>query len=129
MKTIHWYEIGVYEGWQVISLPEGAEPVMYQGTINGKLWCVVDTDEPLVPTKIAIIGTGWKIPEGGTYVCSTLTPTGFVWHVFKEVLEIEEYDEVPSGCTECGGECQGHPDYPDGDANTDYGIDIPKDLR
>jgi len=75
----------------MLSLPAGARP-LYVGVdihFTPHLWCLVDSEQPPVSTRVWIFGTGETIAEGGilasawgdAYVGSyTLGP--FLWHVF-----------------------------------------------
>lgn len=91
MQTIYKYElkftddqtIELSKDYQILGVAE------QHGMLN--LWSIVNTDEPKVPVKIRIFGTGHGVREAedeclihlGTVVMSA----GFVWHVFQ----VDEY--------------------------------------
>ncbi len=45
------------------------------------VWAEVETEAPLVNRRLAIVGTGQPLPEGGKHIGSYLDAP-FVWHVY-----------------------------------------------
>ena len=47
-------------------------------------WAAIDTDESTGIRYFQIVGTGHKLPEGGSYIGSTSTHGGnYVWHIYE----------------------------------------------
>lgn len=84
MQTIYKYRINTSES--SVDLPEGAE-ILSVGEQDNRvyLWARVDTDKPLVPRRIYVIGTGFSLDLGTEprYVGTVHMPTGFVWHIYE----------------------------------------------
>lgn len=68
---------------QVVSMPEGAE-IVSAGSQDGTLvvWAICNPARPRVQRKIAVVGTGWPVPETGVFIGTVQMTTGLVWHVF-----------------------------------------------
>jgi len=56
--------------------------VAFQPDKGFVLWADVDTTIPTVERSFCIYGTGWGVPDGGTYR-GTLFQDEFVWHVVE----------------------------------------------
>lgn len=56
------------------------------------LWVEVDPESPKVEVKIAIVGTGGKVPDPSTLYVGTVQLGGFVWH-FYDIEEEPEDDD------------------------------------
>lgn len=84
MRTIHKFTLEV-TGEQTITAPAGCEPLSVQMQ-NGQLqlWCKVDTDQPTLPHKVQIFGTGHDISKATGYYMGTFQSLGgsFVGHVY-----------------------------------------------
>ena len=46
------------------------------------LWAEVPDDGPIEPHAFRVIGTGWDVPDPGTYL-GTVFEGQFVWHVYE----------------------------------------------
>jgi len=69
-------------GWQEVMMPRGAEPIHYTGVNGGHLWAIVDPEAAEEPQRVAVLGTGWPIPDGARHVHTDMTLNGWVWHLF-----------------------------------------------
>ena len=52
------------------------------------IWAEVESDNPVVPVDVWIIGTGHQFPPdeaGPIYIGTVVMPDGFVWHLFVSV--------------------------------------------
>lgn len=94
MKTVHKYPI-TQLGEIEVEMPEGSIPIAFQ--MQGEtptLWCIVDTERPMVKRPMAVVGTGKPLPNSmgpavrgggraarGRHV-GTLQYDVFVWHLF-----------------------------------------------
>ena len=88
MKTMHNYPVKPHTTWQVIHVPDDAEFVCIGDTFQGyRVWFFVTPDNPVVPHRIAVIGTGWPVPDGAKYVHTDIGDDGFVWHLFVPIEE------------------------------------------
>ena len=67
-------------GWQEVEMPRGAEPIHYDS--EGFLWAVVDPEAAVEAQRVGVWGTGWGVPEGARHVHTTISPNGWVWHLF-----------------------------------------------
>jgi len=70
---------------QIIQIPFGAEFLTVQVQHGSPcLWALVDTDAPLVPMKILVVGTGKEVPDNTRYIgtCHLFKGT-LVLHVFE----------------------------------------------
>lgn len=76
-------------------MPEGARLVHIDEQGDGiALWAIVNPLYQSAPTRFAVIGTGWPIPDAATYVGTTVTASGFVWHLLVPATTTEgESDE------------------------------------
>ena len=86
MKTIHWYTVSPASGWQEINVPQGATFLRLGTTAPShglRVWALVDTDEPIRKTKIAVLGTEWEVPSDADFVDSHISDSSeYVWHLF-----------------------------------------------
>lgn len=98
MKTIYKYPLKVTD-FQEIELPEGAEILSVQTQILGSgkrlfvsdrqelcLWAMVDPDNPLVPRRIRIFGTGnpMEYEHELKFIGTCQMHNGaLIWHVFE----------------------------------------------
>lgn len=89
-NVIHKYgPVYPRDGWQEIEMPEDATIVHFaeQPQVKGELfiWALVNPIPSLrVRKKIAVIGTGWDIPEDAIYVQTAMASDATVWHLFEE---------------------------------------------
>lgn len=84
MRTIHKFTLD-QNGKTTIEMPRGARILHCapQGA-EIQLWAQVNTDEPLVPRRFLIIGTGWELPDVPLKYIGTVQISIFVWHIFEE---------------------------------------------
>lgn len=83
MKTIYKYVFTLKNTVEEFDMPSDSIPlcVNMQGN-NICLWCIVNTDNPVVKRRFCVIGTGWEIPVNiGAYIGSVF-PSPYVFHVF-----------------------------------------------
>ena len=88
MRTIYKYPLP-FEPDFTIDLPVGATLLHIDAQDQSQpgqlsLWAMVDTDQPIVKKRFAIIGTGHEIPPGihALNHFATVLVGNFVWHVF-----------------------------------------------
>jgi hypothetical protein len=65
---------------------EGDPTVVHVGLDGTDTMCVwIDHIVPAEPTivKLAVVGTGWAVPDVGWHVGSCVDRGGFVWHVYQ----------------------------------------------
>jgi hypothetical protein len=87
MSEIWHFKVDPAEGWQLVAMPADATPIHFEGGANGhsRMWAIVDPSAPVVPQRVAVIGTGWDVPRGARHVHTDVGPTGWVWHLFVPV--------------------------------------------
>jgi hypothetical protein len=67
-----------------VMIPAGARILMMATQPQGwHLWAEVDPEQPKVARRVAIIGTGWDVPENHTHIHSWIDGY-FVWHAYIE---------------------------------------------
>ena len=68
---------------QLITMPAFADilSVGAQGS-DIVIWASVDPNAVKEHRRIAVIGTGWEVPEGKKKFIGTVQLGAFVWHVF-----------------------------------------------
>ena len=85
MRTVYHYAVEPRDGWQEIMLPAAARLLHIGTNRNGlRMWVELDDAAPTHITRYAVLGTGWKVPEGAEHVGTEIAPTGFVWHLFRD---------------------------------------------
>ena len=70
---------------QEIDVPEGAE-LLTAREQHGLccVWFSCDPDKPMTKRRIAIVGTGYPVPEGGIYIGTCFVMWGqLVFHIFE----------------------------------------------
>ena len=83
MKTVYKYPIDVTD--PTVVLPEGYKILMaaHQATQGDFIWALVDREAPTKRKEFIVVGTGFPIPPGITYLTSWQSPP-FVWHLFEK---------------------------------------------
>ena len=82
MRTIHKYPIRA-----TIEMPIGAKIIKVDTQGNeGMFWAEVDTSMPYEQRYFDVIGTGWEVPTGLTYIGSYLQEM-YVWHIYERFYE------------------------------------------
>lgn len=76
------FAIGVGTGDQHLPMPAGARPLAVQMQDGlPQLWALCDAAAPIVTHRVAALGTGDDVPEGGRYI-ATLQAGRAVLHYF-----------------------------------------------
>lgn len=85
MKTIYRYEVPIASGPEalVVTGPpiHGVSKVTVNESRNLEFWGQVDTDADEITSYFRVIGTGWEIPDGWTYLGTAERVGSFVWHL------------------------------------------------
>lgn len=93
MWIIYKYKLPSLGGELNIEIPEKGRicDINCQGE-DIYMWCVVNTDSPMIKRKIVTIGTGWEIsnPDNMMFLKTVHMPNGLVCHVMGIVDEEEE---------------------------------------
>jgi hypothetical protein len=85
MKTVFKYPLTITD-LQLFNLPAGATFLHAGPDPYGDicLWAAVDTNEPIEPVKIRVVGTGNAMPDSEQLeFIGTVLDRMYVWHVFK----------------------------------------------
>lgn len=83
MRTIWKYLVSP----EPIALTRPGTPVALAEDGNGNLamWAEADPEaNPVGSRAFCVLGTGWDIPEGFSHVDTTVTSSGYVWHLYVE---------------------------------------------
>jgi hypothetical protein len=87
MRTIHKYSLDPSGAAEfTVMMPRNAD-ILCVHTQRGApvLWALVDDENAQEARLVAVIGTGWEVPDGigfSDYIGTFQTEGGFVWHVF-----------------------------------------------
>lgn len=83
MKTVYKYTIEVglnniqcFDNAKVLSA--GFDP---QGNLC--IWVLVNPLATAADLKVAVIGTGWEVPENGRFIQTVKDRNIFMWHIFQ----------------------------------------------
>jgi hypothetical protein len=82
----HLYQQGMVTDRPAIPMPKGAEILTVQVQRDeAQVWAIVDSDAPVEPRTLVIVGTGQPMPDDlGRYVGTWQAVGGhFVFHVFE----------------------------------------------
>jgi hypothetical protein len=74
-------------GAQIIHIAVQRQPIC--------LWAIADTLKPTVPIAVAVLGTGWIVPQSTVnnkiHIKTIQHPNGNVYHCFMNKHDIEKY--------------------------------------
>lgn len=83
MEVWKFTTIGPHEQPQLMMMPAFAD-ILSVGVQGGDivLWAAVEPDAVIESRMIAVIGTGWDVPEGKKKFLGTVQVGEFVFHAF-----------------------------------------------
>lgn len=88
MRTIWKFTLATRNEAGIFKVPEGAHFFYAGQDPSGELcaWAYVNTAEPEVHRRIAVVGTGQPFPfESGADFLGTVVEGPYVWHIFAEM--------------------------------------------